>query len=441
MDNGKIRVVLDDLGLSEGLVDLPIIMDAIDSARAMHGDTEDIAQFIEVTSPTHFRIGSATFNFRDDGTIRVDRAGFSGHYIANRLGIEVEHIREQDAEGERKVVRRDGLLVEVKVTDQGETEIGTSKTLDNGNPIFHHAYGGKQVRYNGRAFYFNPEDVLNDFDRNARRLQYGTVEQQNYRRELRIKVEQAMQDEKISRLPLNKQVEALRDIKDDLEREYKYLCDIIELDLSAHRTNLDFIQKIARFPKLKNGFADKINEYKQRVAKQRIKPDEYGEIYPRILPYSYAEDKGQPDEIRLQAERNALEEKIYVYRKRNAELRARHDRTTEMLRAMVPVYNAVADEHYPKGFVINALFSGILERYERDSKAIRQAKEERCEAERIRTASIKKARKDKKERAKFDARRREEKKVVTPGSDSKIEEKVTPKPQGKGLDDGDNDQK
>ena len=441
MDKGKLRGIFDDFGLSEGLVDLPIIKDAIEDVISMHGDTEDIAKYIEVTNPTCFRIGSAKFDFRDDGTIRVDRAGFSGHYIANSLGIEVEHIREQNAEGELKTVRRDGLLVDVKVTDQGETEIGTSKILDNGNPIFHNAYGGKQVRFMGKTFYFNPDEVLLDFDRNSRSLRYGTIEQQIYRRELRVKVEQAMQDEKISRLPLAEQVEALREIKDDLEREYTYLCDIIELDLSAHRTNLSFIEKIARYPKLKNDFAEKLQEYKQRVERQRIKPNEYGEIYPRILLYSYKEDKGQPEDIRLNAERNTLEEKIYVYRKRNAELRARHDRTTEMLSAMVPVYNAVADEHYPKGFLINTLFNGILERYERDIKKIRQAKEERCETERRSTASINQRRKDKKEKEKFDARRKEEKTVVTPGQDKKIEEKVIPITDGKGLDDGDNDQK
>ena len=441
MNKEEFRRIFDDLGLSEGLVDLPIVMDAIESVSTMNGEIEDISKFIEVSSSTHFRIGGVSFDLREDGTIRVDRSGFSGHYIANKLGIEVEHIREQNADGELKTVRRDGLLVDVKVTDQGETEIGTSKILDNGNPIFHCAYGGKQVRFMGTAYYFNPDEVLLDFDRKSRRLRYGTTEQQIYCRELRIKVEQAMQDEKISRLPLAEQVEVLREIKDDLEREYTYLCDIIELDLSAHRTNLNFIEKIARYPKLKNNFAEKLQEYKQRVERQRIKPNEYGEIYPRILPYSYKEDKGQPDDIRLKAERNALEEKIYVYRKRNAELRARHDRTTEMLSAMVPVYNAVADEHYPKGFLINTLFNGILERYERDIKKIRQAKEERCETERRSTASIKQRRKDKKEKKKFDARRKEGEIVVTPEADKKIEEKIIPITEGKGLDDGDNDQK
>ena len=175
MDKAKIRTIFEDLGLDEQLVDLPIVYDAIENARAVRGNTENIAEFIKVITPTRFSIASVSFDVRDDGTIKVERAGFSGHYIANKLGIEVEHVREKTAEGVKKVVRRDGQLKEVWVTDQGETEVGTSKLLDNGNPVFHHAYGGTDVRRLGKPIYFDPNEVLLDFDRNTRTLQYGTV--------------------------------------------------------------------------------------------------------------------------------------------------------------------------------------------------------------------------------------------------------------------------
>ena len=441
MDKAKIRTIFEDLGLDEQLVDLPIVYDAIENARAVRGNTENIAEFIKVITPTRFSIASVSFDVRDDGTIKVERAGFSGHYIANKLGIEVEHVREKTAEGVKKVVRRDGQLKEVWVTDQGETEVGTSKLLDNGNPVFHHAYGGTDVRRLGKPIYFDPNEVLLDFDRNTRTLQYGTVGQQRYRREARIQLELAMREEKIYRLPLKEQVEALRELKNDLAREYKHLCDLIELDLAEHRTDLEFIRKISKFPKIKEDFAEKLQDYRVRVAKQRVGPDEDGEIYPRILEYRYADSPEDANDLQLQTERNNLEEKIYEYKKRNAELRARRDRTTEMVSAMNPLYNAVADEHHQKGFVVGILFNRILERYKKDSAKIQQAKEEKCERYRRDTVSIQNARKDREEKRKFDARR----KTVTPetakGTDKKIEEEITPKPAGKGLDDGDNDQK
>lgn len=441
MDKAKIRTIFEDLGLDEQLVDLPIVYDAIENARAVRGNTENIAEFIKVITPTRFSIASVSFDVRDDGTIKVERAGFSGHYIANKLGIEVEHVREKTAEGVKKVVRRDGQLKEVWVTDQGETEVGTSKLLDNGNPVFHHAYGGTDVRRLGKPIYFDPNEVLLDFDRNTRTLQYGTVGQQRYRREARIQLELAMREEKIYRLPLKEQVEALRELKNDLAREYKHLCDLIELDLAEHRTDLEFIRKISKFPKIKEDFAEKLQDYRVRVAKQRVGPDEDGEIYPRILEYRYADSPEDANDLQLQTERNNLEEKIYEYKKRNAELRARRDRTTEMVSAMNPLYNAVADEHHQKGFVVGILFNRILERYKKDSAKIQQAKEEKCERYRRDTVSIQNARKDREDKRKFDARR----KTVTPetakGTDKKIEEEITPKPAGKGLDDGDNDQK
>lgn len=441
MDKAKIRTIFEDLGLDEQLVDLPIVYDAIENARAVRGNTENIAEFIKVITPTRFSIASVSFDVRDDGTIKVERAGFSGHYIANKLGIEVEHVREKTAEGVKKVVRRDGQLKEVWVTDQGETEVGTSKLLDNGNPVFHHAYGGTDVRRLGKPIYFDPNEVLLDFDRNTRTLQYGTVGQQRYRREARIQLELAMREEKIYRLPLKEQVEALRELKNDLAREYKHLCDLIELDLAEHRTDLEFIRKISKFPKIKEDFAEKLQDYRARVAKQRVGPNEDGEIYPRILEYRYADSPEDANDLQLQTERNNLEEKIYEYKKRNAELRARRDRTTEMVSAMNPLYNAVADEHHQKGFVVGILFNRILERYKKDSAKIQQAKEEKCERYRRDTVSIQNARKDREEKRKFDARR----KTVTPetakGTDKKIEEEITPKPAGKGLDDGDNDQK
>ena len=441
MDKAKIRTIFEDLGLDEQLVDLPIVYDAIENARAVRGNTENIAEFIKVITPTRFSIASVSFDVRDDGTIKVERAGFSGHYIANKLGIEVEHVREKTAEGVKKVVRRDGQLKEVWVTDQGETEVGTSKLLDNGNPVFHHAYGGTDVRRLGKPIYFDPNEVLLDFDRNTRTLQYGTVGQQRYRREARIQLELAMREEKIYRLPLKEQVEALRELKNDLAREYKHLCDLIELDLAEHRTDLEFIRKISKFPKIKEDFAEKLQDYRARVAKQRVGPDEDGEIYPRILEYRYADSPEDANDLQLQTERNNLEEKIYEYKKRNAELRARRDRTTEMVSAMNPLYNAVADEHHQKGFVVRILFNRILERYKKDSAKIQQAKEEKCERYRRDTVSIQNARKDREDKRKFDARR----KTVTPetakGTDKKIEEEITPKPAGKGLDDGDNDQK
>ena len=441
MDKRKIRTIFEKLGLGEQLVDLPIVYDAIERVRTVRGNTEDIAEFIKVTTPTRFRIGGVSFDVREDGTIKVEREGFTGHYIANKLGIEVEHIREKTIDGVKKTVRRDGQLKEIWITDQGETEIGTSKILDNGNPIFHHAYGGTDVRRMGRPVYFDPNEVLMDFDRNTRTLQYGTVEQQRYRREARIQLELTMREEKIYRLPLKEQVEGLRQLKDDLEREYKHLCDIIELDLEAHRIDLDFIGKISKFPKLKNDFAEKLQDYRARVAKQRIKPDEDGEIYPRILDYRHTDSPEDANDLQLQSERNNLEDKIYEYKKRNAELRARHDMTTELLSAMVPLYNAVADEHYPKGFVIGVLFDGILERYERDREKIRHAKGEKCEQYRSETISIEKARRDKEEKRKFDARRNIVIPEVPKGKGKKVEEKITPKTEGKGLDDGDNDQK
>ena len=138
-----------------------------------------------------------------------------------------------------------------------------------------------------------------------------------------------MREEKIYRLPLKGQVEAFREFKNDLASEYKHLCDIIELDLEAHRIDLDFIGKISKFPKLKNDFAEKLLDYRARVAKQRIKPDEDGEIYPWILDYRHTDSPEDANDLQLQSERNNLEEKIFEYNKRNAELRARHDMTTE----------------------------------------------------------------------------------------------------------------
>ena len=108
---------------------------------------------------------------------------------------------------------------------------------------------------------------------------------------------------------------------------------------------------------------------------------------------------------------------------------------------MNPLYNAVADEHHQKGFVVGILFNRILERYKKDSAKIQQAKEEKCERYRRDTVSIQNARKDREEKRKFDARRKNVTPETAKGTDKKIEEEITPKPAGKGLDDGDNDQK
>ena len=118
-----------------------------------------------------------------------------------------------------------------------------------------------------------------------------------------------MREEKIYRLPLKEQVEALRELKNDLAREYKHLCDLIELDLAEHRTDLEFIRKISKFPKIKEDFAEKLQDYRARVAKQRVGSDEDGEIYPRILEYRYADSPEDANDLQLQTERNNLEEK------------------------------------------------------------------------------------------------------------------------------------
>lgn len=432
MNIEKVKEVAEQAGLDEGYLNLPVVYDALRDVGYVYEDENDIKNAIEVKGDRAFRIGSATFKIRNDGKIEISRSGFSGYYVANEYGFEFEHIHEVTGKSERKSVRGDGTIKEIEVTDQGETVVDKSVTLDNGHPVFHKARG-RYVEFLGSPMYFNPDEVLRDFDEHTGRFHYSTASQKRYCRELRKKVEERMQDAKIARLPLKEQVAALNDLKDDLEREYRNLCDFIELDLEAQRANLDFIERAFKLKSVKKDFAEELHAYRIRVKAQRIDPYGDGEIYPRILPYTnpYVEDRGQPEDIRLLTERNALEEKIYEYRKRNAELRARKDRTTEMISAMVPLYNAIASEQYPKGFILRY----ILKRYEKISGRIQAKKEEKAEDVRVRELNIIKRREDKKEKARFVERRKARDEAIKTNL-STTGKAVTPKKEERNLNDG-----
>ena len=102
-----------------------------------------------------------------------------------------------------------------------------------------------------------------------------------------------------------------------------------------------------------------------------------------------------------------------------------------MISAMVPLYNAIASEQYPKGFILRY----ILKRYEKISGRIQAKKEEKAEDVRIRELNIIKRREDKKEKARFVERRKARDEAIKTNPDT-TGKAVTPKKEVKNLNDG-----
>lgn len=440
MDKRKLESIFVDLGISEGLVNLHVVHDAIAEACGVEVNdddaiSDDVAKHIKVINYRTFKVDGITFNVRDDGTLKIERDGVPGYSVTNNLGIEVEMVLEQNDEGERKLVRRNGTIREVFVTDQGEEYVDGQVRLDNGHPFISKAIG-KTIRKDDKPVYFNTEEVLRNFDENTEYLQYGSVQDRIYRRELRKKIEERMQDEKVSRLPLPDQVEALKEILSDLEDEYEDLCAFIELDLEEHRNNLDFIGKAMRFPKVKDDFAGRFEDYGRRVAKQKLDLNVKLNPVTRLTEIVVGDVPKKPDDSKLQRDRDKIEESIYYYRKRNEYLRARYDSTQEMVRAMVPVYNAVGNANYNRGII----FNGVFRRYEKINEEIRGKKAAKREYIEKREAIVRHRRKNEKDKKEFDARRKNPKEKEPQQEVLVYRTEILPKPGGKGLDDGDNKQ-
>ena len=431
MEKTSIKEIFERKGIDESLVDVPVIYSVLNLYSNDRNTNFDV--LVTKLSRNKVKIGTSIFTIRDDGTIRVDKEGYKDYSVTDKMGVEVENVIEVTNEGEHKKVRRDGTIREVLVTDQGEEYIGKSVYLDNGD--FTLRYTAVKVRdEKGEPIYFNAEDALRKFDDNMYYLRTGTIKQRIYYREARRRLEEAIQDEKISRLPLAERVKALRDIKDDLEVEYVSLCDLIEIDLADHRNNLYLVEKVMKSKKAREQFEEELDDYKNVIGRHRISANSSGETLPRVLPYLYSDDGKGSEESRFQKEEEALIEKIYEYRMRNAELRDRKDKVTEMVGAINPLYNKVADPNYKKGLILSL----ALRRYEKDRDEIDGERTKKKDLIKARTQRIAKLRKDKKDKERFERERqkqREARKVVDtvkPETPVKDDKKVV-----RGVDDED----
>lgn len=407
MEKKEIREVLEKNGIDGHVADLPVV----DSILKKYCDGKSMAELnliIRGLGKNKVLIAGIIIKQEEDGTLKLQAENSTSYFRTDKTGMEIEKIIEVTHEGERKLVRRGGIIREVFVDDQGERYTSEEIFLDNGHPHLNFAMGAKVRDKSGEPVYFNGDEALRTFDENMTFLRNGSKEQQTYYMESRRMLEATIQDEKISRLPPKERVRVLKEIKDDLEREYNDLCSLIELELDDHRNNLYLVQSIMKSKKIRESLGGELDEYKKKIVKYRISPNDYGEIFPRVLPYVFNDDSKKTEDERLQKEEDALVEKIYAYRKRNVELRARLDMTSEMADAIKTVYSKASNPFAEKNF----LFRIALDKFERERERILKEKVAKRDDIKARNASVKKNRKDKREKEEFERRRQKQKEVT-----------------------------
>ena len=206
-------------GLSGDLTKLPIIEKLIRKYRN-YSSKGDLVSLVTKVEPNILYIYDVCIRVMEDGTLRIQEKDSKEISITDKTGVEVERILEVTDKGERRLVRQDGVIREVVYSDQGVKPVTYEVFLDNGDIELKNAKGARIKDKVGEPVYFNAEDALKTFDENMLLLRNGTREQQIYYREARRKLEEVIQDEKISRLPINERIVALKELKADLADEY-----------------------------------------------------------------------------------------------------------------------------------------------------------------------------------------------------------------------------
>ena len=208
MEKKEIREVLEKNGMDGHVADLPVV----DSILKKYCDGKSMAELnliIRGLGKNKVLIAGIIIKQEEDGTLKLQAENSTSYFRTDKTGMEIEKIIEVTYEGERKLVRRGGIIREV-VDDQGERYTSEEIFLDNGHPHLNFAMGAKVRDKSGEPVYFNGDEALRTFDENMTFLRNGSKEQQTYYMESRRMLEATIQDEKISRLPPKERVRVLK---------------------------------------------------------------------------------------------------------------------------------------------------------------------------------------------------------------------------------------